>query len=259
MTVFEIVETDLSQLAAGEPILGLWTPKATSTELSFGRTPDSPSIPEATLWKINLPPNLEAAQSDLQFAETQLATAQMTMDKVREQLQITVQRQAYFDPVSYSGSITTPTNPEEELSFALSNIRMVEHDQKPNTTQNLQKSSSRFQQQLDHLMRSMLHYAWVETSLGNTPIAHTRVSWSGDVKAIWKPNVGWIQMNLHQRSVQLAIKSRSILIRTVGFVIEGLLQFSKLSNPATAMLALPSIWRYINRIVELRVEEKNHG
>lgn len=259
MSAFEVVETDLTQLADGESILGLWTPKANVTDLSFDVKGSASSTPNGTVWKVNLPSDLSHAQAELQTAEVQLQTARSAMDNAKERLQTTMQEQTQLDEFSFSSSTGVPTTLEEELSFALTKIRGVEHNSATNQASEWQKASVQFQQQLDQLMRSMLYSAWVETTLGSALIARTSISWAGDVTAIWSPDTGFAQMNLHQRSVQLATQSRSTLIRVVGLVIEGLVQVSKLSNPITAVLALPSIWRYVNRVIELRVGEKNYG
>ncbi len=259
MTVFEIVEADLSKLAQGGPFLGLWNPQAPLTELSFDINANPAPKAEGVIWKVNLPGDLKEAQASLRVAESQVNRSQAAIANAKTMLHNTLQTQQQIDPVSYSSLITTPTTLEEELSFALTEIQLTgtasTSSGVPREPQNWQAASYQLQNQLEQLMQSIFNYAWVETQLEAQFLARTGVDWTGDIKAIWHPSIDLERVTLHQRSITLAVNSRNTLIKVLGLAIGGLMQLSKFSNPVTAMLALPSIWRYINRVIELRAED----
>ena len=81
-------------------------------------------------------------------------------------------------------------------------------------------------------------------------LARTVVGWTGDLDTLWEQYLRPEQIDLHRRSLNLAITSRAAMLRTFIVTTQGAAKLSiLLATPGGAILALPAAWKYVNQIL----------
>ena len=114
----------------------------------------------------------------------------------------------------------------------------------------LEQVAGQFQGFADRLQRTLTHLAWVETRQDGQMIGRSVVGWSGDCVTIWGQAATSAQMALHRKSLQAALQSRITLLSTFTTAVQGAVKLSVLlSTPGGAILALPTVWKYIHQIL----------
>lgn len=114
----------------------------------------------------------------------------------------------------------------------------------------LRKAIAGFQQFTQRIARLIAHFAWVETQVTGHLLARTVVSWTGDMNTLWEDYLEPQQVDLHRRSLTLAITSRAAMLRTFIATTQGAAKLSVLlATPGGAVLALPAAWKYVNQIL----------
>jgi hypothetical protein len=77
------------------------------------------------------------------------------------------------------------------------------------------------------------------------------VGWTGDAETIWPQPRHPEQVALHWNTLDLALQSRTTLLRTLIIVTHGAVKISSLlAMPGGVVLALPAIWKFINRLMD---------
>jgi hypothetical protein len=157
--------------------------------------------------------------------------------------------------VSFATPITTQElpPPEAELMFLL---REAQYGKPPPSFGVVEEAREgwdqvvgQFQGFVDLLVRNFSHYAWVETSIEGRIIVRTGVSWTGDFESAWQDQLLPDQMDLHRRSLAIALASRATMMRTFAVVASTAGKLSALMvTPGGAILALPAAWKFINAI-----------
>jgi hypothetical protein len=93
--------------------------------------------------------------------------------------------------------------------------------------------------------------AQVESRLGAMLVGRSLVSLNGDVRTAWPAGVGPREALLHRDTVALASASRSALLRVLTLATQGAVAVSvRLALPGGAVLALPTAWKFIHRILQ---------
>jgi hypothetical protein len=91
---------------------------------------------------------------------------------------------------------------------------------------------------------------WVESEMEGRFLGRTAASWTGDMDTVWPEDVRPDQAALHQRALTLALASRDTMIRTVIIVASCAAKLSMaMATPGGAILALPAVWDFINRVM----------
>jgi hypothetical protein len=255
--VFELFDQTLAGTAPD--VFGLWatapllSAEAIAFDTSTGMTSGIP--PEVPVWRVNLPADLNLAAAHLTEGEARLETSQKTIQEAPYRLDAFVRSQSAglsFD-VSLEGREFA--KPEAELLGLLGEIQEgrapVSFGLGEKLVGGWQQATDRFQAFVDQLLKSIAHYAWVETCVQDQCLGRTGVGWTGDTSTVWRQGLSTEQVELHRRTLTLALESRDTLIRTFVFAVQGAVQLSvMLTMPGSALLALPAVWKFINQILK---------
>lgn len=222
--------------------------------VAFGAAESDPgtSVPR---WRVDLPADAQLAEAQLKESEEILARSNQGLEDMPGKFDELVSlaqkpRQVSFAVDSAGTAMGNPEvealrllavlEPQAAVSFGLLDVPREAWDE----------ARSQFQNAIERILRLVVHYAWVETSMAGQLLARTMVGWSGDVDTLWELNLNETQFNLHKRSLSLAIRSRNTLIRTLVTATQGAAKLSALiTTPGGAVLALPVAWKYANQIL----------
>jgi hypothetical protein len=240
-------------------VLGNWDipPLPVGEVVSFGAP--SPDIGPAPAWRVDLPADPSAAIQQLENSRAELQASQEALNNVPDRIENLVNRsQAEArGEVSFAAEPLPPAEAElirmlgaagqiavrgeqPEVSFGLGQDLGAE----------LRKATEGFQQFTQRISRLIAHFAWVETQVTGHLLARTVVGWTGDTDTLWEQYLGPEQIDLHRRSLNLAITSRAAMLRTFIVTTQGAAKLSiLLATPGGAILALPAAWKYVNQIL----------
>jgi hypothetical protein len=214
---------------------------------------DTGSGSEAPLWHVNLPADTREAARQIAAGEASLEAARRSLNAASCRLDTFVRSQSSGLSFGVARAELSQARPEAQLLKALTEIRegrgaisfSLEEDRATWWTQ----SAPRIEAFVRRALQFIMHYAWVESEMEGRLLGRTAVSWTGDMDTAWQEDVHPDQAALHQRAVALALASRNTLIRTVIVAVRGAAGLSMaMATPGGAILALPAVWDFINRV-----------
>ncbi|NJN68260.1 MAG: hypothetical protein HC884_16880 [Chloroflexaceae bacterium] len=276
--VFGVWETTPSEPARPEEMGSLSFAPGASPELA----------PDVPVWRANLPANLEQARSYLASGQARLEASRRALPTAQERLDSLAERSrsAHQDQMNVSFALdslsTAPAyapsilllaslhagadEAEAEFLDALIQIEREarEAPQKQGAApragvsfglgDSLAEGWERFQEQVQvfihHLLQSVAAYVRVETEIAGVLVAQTSVGWTGNVRTVWQTGTPTEHIALHHCTLRLALSSRDTLFRSIAIAVQGIIKLSfLLSTPGGVVLALPSVWHYLNRML----------
>ncbi len=101
----------------------------------------------------------------------------------------------------------------------------------------------------DKIRETVRDFTVVETDLGATRVALTRVAWTGDMRTAWLRGLPADDAQQHLRAVSLALRTRDAWLRLALTVVRGAVLLAALFA-ATPLLALPAVYRFIRQIID---------
>jgi hypothetical protein len=235
-------------------------PSYPSVEVAFdlGRGTDG----EASLWQIDLPSDPIAADAQLERSAAQVSATQTALENIPGRIDtLVIQRQVLGShPVAFDmAAFPTLAEPESELLRWLDSVdpgQQVSFGMESVTSSEVKGAGAQFLQGTDQLLRLLVHFAWVETQVEGDLLARTVVDWTGDSNTAWGGEFTPEQFQLHQRSLRLALASRTTLLRIFIIVTQSAAKISALvATPGGALLALPAAWKFVNKVL---AEVKNY-
>lgn len=244
-SIFEIA--DPSGSAESAPALfGLWQSALPSLAVSFA----AGSPPTAPTWRVHLSGEWQTATAQLDAAKQRLQQTHSALDNVPERLTTLVTTRS--SDLSFS---TTPlAQPETALLRMIDELEGSPADISFGIGGDLRQHWDELHQQyrafIARIDQTILHAAWVETDLDGQLIGRTALAWDGDGGTIWRRELSREQIELHQRSLALAIESRATLLRMLGLVMRGAaLLATTLATPGGLVMALPAAWKFVNDVI----------
>ena len=237
------------------PVFQNWqfAPSETGDELSF-EIAGAPAEPVA-VWSLDLPADPQQAEAQLAQMEAQIEAAQAALASAPERLEEFVGRMESGQEAEFAleaGEAGGIRNAEAELMDWLETIQPgeISFEAAASREGELDETVSKFRQALDVLTGQILHLAKVETRQGGELIAHSLVSWKGDLDTSWREQVTPEERGLHQRSLHLALISRLAMLKMVVTTTQGAAKIAALiATPGGAILALPAAWKYLNALM----------
>lgn len=239
-----------------EPVglIGPWQAGAPAS-VSFAAG-ESSAPPDAPVWKVSLPADPLEADQALAEAEAQIAAAESALDEVPARLDAIATSQprgVSFDAASFG---VEAESAEADLLSLLDHARSIEQGRTVSfgafdfASEAWEQARVQFEAFLGQLQREVLHFAWVETNVEGQILARTTVGWSGDSDTLWLEGADAVQLAIHRRALQVAVKSRALRLRMFSTVTSGAAKLSLLlTTPAGAVLALPAAWKYVTDIL----------
>jgi hypothetical protein len=115
------------------------------------------------------------------------------------------------------------------------------------------QATRQFQDFIARLGQAIGNFAWVETRVSGQLLARTSIGWKGDMDTTWQVQPKPEQFQQHKRTLQLALASRIMLLRTFTAVTTNAVKLSMLiAAPGGAVLALPTSLNLIHQIMNER-------
>ncbi|HWQ84504.1 MAG TPA: hypothetical protein VN363_08065 [Anaerolineales bacterium] len=213
----------------------------------------------------DLPANPEQAEFELAQAETALQSNLASLQDSQARLDQLVHIQAggvAFDVPGYPpspgyppGPGYSPGSPESQL-LALLGTSVPDGEWDPSSfgageavSGQWQKIAVGFQEFMDRLNQVVGHFAWVETQINGKLIVRSSVGWTGNLDTAWNAAPTHESAALHQRTLRLALTSRTAMLRAFGVISAGAVKLTALvASPAGAVLALPAAWNFIRQV-----------
>lgn len=238
--------------------MGIWqaAPSPSQADMAF-TTQDEAAVgtveEEAVVWRVNLPFDPKQADAALQQQEAALRLANQDLEAAQVRLQAFASGQPPGDdqPVqSFGLEQAAFSAPEAELAGWLAPSQgVMSFAFGISLPQDWQDTA---QEALDFFskVRQMLsHYAYVESSAGGSSTGRTVVSWMGDFETLWQRGLSADQMQLHSKSVELALASRQAWVKMAMLVAQGAALFGLFSSTGNPLM-IPAVYKFIRQVME---------
>jgi hypothetical protein len=253
--------------------LGLWTPSvsaATAPEaVSFSIGDDEPAAapPDTPVFRVNLPADGKSAAAAFDAREEQFVRINAALDGIPTQIDDLVARKQQRQAAGVSFAAPGEEEPESELEsnlFALLedaekegqpasgevSFALGEEPVKEPVSQAFLSARAGLEALVEQFNREVLHYAWVETNIGEQRVAQTVMNWSGDAQTVWIEGVNQSQIALHNRTLKIATQTRNMRLRMFTTIAGGAAKLAGLmATPGGAILALPAVYQFVKQIV----------
>ncbi len=237
-------------LPGGDDIFGIWDASADGpvSYEAYEMRAAAPA-PAAPTWHIQLPDAPGAAQRLLDARDRALRRG-------TEDVQEAARRMMQIRPTQASYALRAEglaLRPEDRLLDAVQALRSPRFGVRERAAPD--DAQAGWQRFLHDTANMFSYAARVETQIGAVPVGYTAVSWTGHYDTTWQQGVVPAQMNLHRRSLHLALAWRIALLRLVVVVGRGAAKIAaRLAVPGPQQaLVVPEVWRFVQDVLaELR-------
>jgi hypothetical protein len=243
--------------AASDPF-GLWQtviePQAVvGDNLSFSLPGSDEEVVQGSLWRID-------GAEDLQARASRVKALQLGLSEAEERLGDLIKSQQWqTGQVSFDiASLDTPegrlfwsleavdpakaVGEQAEVSFGLLDKLPIGPD--------WISLHARLAQLVESVNRQLLNFAWIETQIDNELVARTTINWGGNMTNVWSQQASEGRIELHRRSLAVAIQSRHTNLRaftSVASMAGSLaLAFTTPLGPARLMALA---WQFISEVL----------
>jgi hypothetical protein len=249
--VFELLDTTPAD--SGQDVLGLWTltPVPQLEAVTFDtRDPAAEAVP---VWRADYPADPDLTAGVLEDAQRSLAAAGMALDEVPDRLDLFLMRERLAISYELPTPGAEPARAEDDLSLLLAEMRgtvpAVSFEAEGRFAGRWDESFQFFQSFTERLKQMAAHYTWVETRVDGRLVGQTSVGWTGDVDTVFVDSLDPDLMRLHEQTLQLALASRQMLLRTSTMILANAAKISALlAMPGGIALAIPTVLRFINEV-----------
>jgi hypothetical protein len=245
--VFELFDATLAETAPN--LIGLWVTHSNGSEAVVAFAPEA--VVDAPLWRANFPDDPGKAAALLANSEARLLSAQKELGTVLDRIDLLipatdseVKAGLAFD-VSKGQGLAPP---EQELLTSLAVLQNREQAEPFSLGKERVRAFEPFHSFAEGLQGVTAHNARIETQIQGQTIAQTVVSFTGDMQSVWQEGVNTAQVNLHHRTLVLALSSRNTVFQTFSVAVQAALKLSVLlALPHGVILALPATWKFIHQ------------
>jgi hypothetical protein len=260
--VFELHDT--APGGGDQDLLGLWTTVSAPQLEAVAFDTRDPAAEAAPVWRADYPADPGQAAGALEDARRSLAAAEMALDEVPARLDLYAMRErvgvSYALPAPGVGAGLA----EDDLSLMLAEMRgtmpAVSFEAEGGLVGRWEEAFQFFQSLTERLKQMAAHYTWVETRVEGRLVGQTAVSWTGDVETILVDTLDPELAQLHEQTLQLALASRQMLLRTSAMILANATKISALiATPGGIALAIPAVLRFINQVrkeLKLKIEKE---
>jgi len=238
---------------ANEDPFGMWdvVPAISGVSFAAGET----ARPEEPLHRANFA-SVDEGRAQLQLKQNFLSEQDALLQQAEQRL-AEIGRSG--SGVSFAAPIDQPlefVQPEQNLEAALQRLTApVSYGLFDRKKQEAQESdleaTSQWRQFLEQVREMIANYARVETGIAGNPIGQTAISWTGDFRTIWTPEITVADMALHRHNVDVTLQWRLGTMRFVGVVGAGAANVAiKLGVPGGQLLAVPAVWSFVKDVLK---------
>jgi hypothetical protein len=248
--VFEL--EDAAAAAMASELFGFWsTREPAPAPVSFVAGAGQP-VEEPVIWRSRLPADLALAGRELAAAEIWQQQREQALQQALPRMQTLLSTDAGrsfptqdLDDAERNllAAVTEVHKPPESVSFGIG----------ADLAMGWAAADRQIRDFMQQNMRRLLHAAWVETSVGERLRGRSIVGWGGDTRTVWQESIVAAELQLHRRSIDLALGTRLALIRSFGLAGRGAaIVATAVSSPIGPVMALPAAWRFINDLARPR-------
>lgn len=242
----------------GEDVLGLWqtTTAPAQAELAFASPGESAPLTVedvAVVWRVNLPFDTRQANAALQQKQADLRLTNQDLEAAHIRLE------AFASGQPPGGDLPVQSFGIEQVDFAAPEAELAGWLAPSQGIMSFalgislpQDWQDTAQEALDFFskVRQMLaHYAYVESSAGESPTGRTAVSWTGDFETLWQRGLSADQMQLHSKSIELALASRQAWVKMAMLVAQGAALFGLFSSTGNPLM-IPAVYKFVRQVME---------
>ena len=243
---------------AGAEVFG--APGETAAEVADGQPRDLLPSVEAAVWRANFPADSRRIAAYLGEAQQQLQTVDAALAATPARLDAFTMREVSGLAYTLPAPGTELVRPEDDLSLLLAEFQglapVMNYGLAEQVGGRWKQAVEAFQAFAARLQQMTVGLAWVETTVGGQLVGQTVVTWTGDVRTILPTRIKPAQVQLHQRTLHLALVSRWMVLRISALTIASAVKLSALAaTPAGVALAIPVVLRFINQV---RIEFENY-
>jgi hypothetical protein len=223
--------------------------------VSFGI--DSAEQEAVPVWRRDFPSDPDAADAELSaseaLAQESLAELNMVPGRIDELID-RVQAESAGGVSFATTSMETLDEPEAELLDLLDTINRpavgVSFAVGGEDRSKIEQAFDQFGADMNHLLRLVTHFAWVETEIEGQLLGRSVVSWTGDLDTNWATGLEAEVYQLHKRSLKQALGTRNIALHAVTITAQSAAKLTVLlAAPGGALLALPVAWKFVKQIL----------
>jgi hypothetical protein len=248
-TAFQFLDPGAGPGAAD--VLPVWT--VVTPPVAFVAPAAAGAAGGAPRWLADLPAAPGPAAEVLAQGASRLEAWQEALPAAAERLGAFTTAYAAGAAFAPAPALAPAAEPEAELALLLAEVREAAGPPSFGPRQWLlrrwQAVTDRFQAFLRPVLRSLTHFAWVETVVGGRELARTAVTWKGSFLTAWRADGVGARALLHERALDLALASRATWVRVLLLALGGAARVAALlALPGGFLLALPAVWNFIHRI-----------
>jgi hypothetical protein len=209
------------------------------------------------VWRQELPSDPEVAAAQLQENEARMQLSMQALEAITGRIDALVEsaQPAGMGGISFAAvSLEDLPEPETELMDLVQTINKpaagVSFAVGGEDQSKLEAAFAQFGADMEHLLRLVTHFAWVETNLEGTLVGRSIVSWTGDMDTSWKSGLKDEVHQLHKSSLNQALATRNLVLHAVTITAKSAAKLAVLlATPGGAILALPVAWKFIKQIL----------
>jgi hypothetical protein len=249
--VFELF--DATQTDSDQEVLGLWAPVPAPKLEAIAFDAREQAAETAPVWRADYPADPDLVTGTLEGARRSLAAAERALDEVPVRLDLYLMRERMGVAYALPTSEAPPARAEDDLSLMLAEMRgvapAVSFEAEGRFGGRWDEAVQFFQTFTERLKQVTAHYTWVETRVEGKLVGQTAVGWTGDVDTFLVESLDPELMQLHEQTLQLALASRQMLLRTSTMIVANAAKLSVLiTTPGGIVLAIPTVLRFINEV-----------
>lgn len=228
-------------------VLEMWEPETEAVSFS------APGEEAEAVWSVDVSATPEVALEQLnsglgRMAQTEAAllTAQARLETLVEKSQSAV---SFAAPKGAAPEATALPPAEQDL---LTKLEVLQGGPVSFSAAapDLADDREDLTQSLERLIQSITYFAFVETRVEGRLLCRTTLNWAADAGTLGDAGLTGEQWALHQKTLALAVQSRTALMKTVALAAQSALKISAaLALPGGALLALPAAWKFFKHVL----------
>ncbi len=196
---------------------------------------------------------MTAAALDFSAFETDMNAALTRLDGLVERQQAVKSGAVSFDVSGHAA-------PPEEAPEAGLLILLDEAEKGPETVSfgfgetvsgALGQAQTEFDAFMEKINHDVMNFAHVESGSAGSPYATTRIDWSGDALTVLAAGTSQAERQQHSQRLARELALRNLRLRMLTTVASAASKILLIiSNPASAVLALPMAYQYVSQLSE---------
>mgnify|MGYP001247333403 CR=1 FL=1 len=113
----------------------------------------------------------------------------------------------------------------------------------------MQKAQADFDAFMERINRDVLNFAQVESGAADSPLAVTRINWTGDALTVLAADAALDDLRVHAARLRRELLTRNLRLRMFSTVTIAAGKISlALTTPGAALMALPMAYQFVSQL-----------